>query len=293
MKPNNMFSLDIKQRIKRYLIRKFQLPDRDNFEYKVRISDLQRFEGKVALVTGATGAIGTAIVLRLASEGCSVGVCGRSEEKIQHLICSIKKVLPNAKLYPILMDVTNDGQVVSAISDFVKHTHQIDILVNNAGGGGREQAKPLAEQDMSMVDTILDTNLRAVIFVSKQVVPWMKSKCYGRIINMSSVMGLCGKEKWSEYAAAKSGIIGLTKSLALEVASDNITVNSVAPGSVLQVPWDRKMGIVPTRMNAIGRSGFTDEVANIVAFLASDEAAFITGQNIVIDGGRSLGLPNK
>lgn len=280
-----------KQHIKRYLIRKFQLPDRDHFEYKIYKGEEERLLGKVALVTGATGAIGTAICLRLALEGCTVGVCGRTIEKINHTISDIQHVSPKAKLSPVLLDVTCDNEIQTSVAKFLADNGKIDILINNAGGGSRNKATELHNQEVDVIDSILNTNLRGTIMVTKCVSSVMIQQHSGRIVNLSSVMGICGKEKWSEYSASKSGIIGFTKSMALELAQYNVTVNSVAPGSVLQIPFDRKIGTVSTNMNVIGRSGYTDEVAGLIAYLVSDEASFITGQNIVIDGGRSLGLP--
>ena len=118
----------------------------------------------------------------------------------------------------------------------------------------------------------------------------MVKQGYGKIINMSSVMGMNGKENWSEYSASKAGILGLTKSLALELGEHNITVNAVSPGMVQQIPFDRAIPKKHSHTNPLHRFGYTDEVASLVAFLCSDEANYITGQNFVIDGGRSIGL---
>lgn len=228
--------------------------------------------------------------MRMAVEGAIVGVCGRTIEKIDGVAKQILECYPEAKLVPIVLDVTNDKNIEDSIMNFVYKIGHLDIFINNAGGGSRGESKPLREQKISQLDTILNTNLRCSMICAKFASQIMVEQKYGKIISMSSVFGLNGKENWSEYDSSKSGILGLTKSLALELGEYNITVNSVSPGMVQQTPFDGGLPKVYTLTNALRRKGYTDEVASLVAFLCSDEANYITGQNFVIDGGRSIGL---
>ena len=260
------------------------------YDYKVNIVHSKRAEGKTVLVTGGTGAIGSAICLRMAAEGAIVGLCGRSEEKIKAIIAHIQSCCPEAKLVPVVLNVLKDENISVAIDKFAEYYGHLDILVNNAGGGNRESSVPLREQSIVSIDSVLNTNLRGSILCARVASQIMVKLQKGKIISMSSVMGMNGQANWTEYAASKAGIIAMTKSLALELGQYNITVNCVSPGKVLQQPFDRIVEHTHTEVNALKRSGYTDEVASLVAFLCSDEANYITGQNFVIDGGRSIGL---
>ncbi len=260
-------------------------------EYVIRTSDTKRFEGKRIVVTGATGAIGSAICQRLLAEGATVGVCGRNKQKLDDLVEKFKKEnFSEEKIVPLIIDVTNDESIYSAIDLFAEKTGGLDALVNNAGGGARAESKPIHEQDVAVIDSVLNSNLRGSIVCAKKAAQVMVTQKCGKIINMSSVIGMQGKATMSDYAAAKAGIIGFTKSLALELGEYNITVNCISPGMVNQTPFDAGMPIKQTDKNCLKRMGYTDEVANLVVFVLSDESNFITGNNFVIDGGRSLGL---
>lgn len=282
--------LSIKEKIKKRLQKEFNCNSSMQCVYALNIQHQDRALNKVILVTGGTGAIGSAICYRMAVEGGIVGVCGRSIEKINSMIGLIRQSYPSAKLFPVVLNVIDENNIKEAVNDFAKAQGRLDILVNNAGGGAREKIKPLREQDPNVVDSVLDTNLRGAILCSKYASEIMVRQQKGKIISMSSVMGLNGKECWTEYAASKSGILGMTRSLALELGEYNIMVNSVSPGMVQQVPFDRALPKRYSHTNALKRYGYTDEVASLVAFLCSDEANYITGQNFIIDGGRSIGL---
>lgn len=280
----------IKKKIKERLRKEFENNSSMRCVYDLNIQHQDRALNKVILVTGGTGAIGSAICYRMAVEGGIIGVCDRSIKKINSVIDQIKQSYPSAKLFPVVLDVMDENNIKNVVNDFAKAQGRLDILVNNAGGGAREKNKPLREQDISIVDSVLNTNLRGAILCSKYASEIMVRQQSGKIISMSSVMGLNGKECWTEYSASKSGILGMTRSLALELGEYNIMVNAVSPGMVQQVPFDRALPKRYSHTNALKRYGYTDEVASLVAFLCSDEANYITGQNFVIDGGRSIGL---
>ncbi|MBN2922527.1 MAG: SDR family oxidoreductase [Lactobacillus sp.] len=280
----------LKQKIKTYL----KLYCGDNspkyVKYDLNIQNVGRAKDKVILVTGGTGAIGSAVCLRMALEGAIVGLCGRTEMKIEKTIEQIKQCYPEAKLVPVVLDVTNEHNIEDAISKFAQQNGKLDILINNAGGGARNSALSLRMQDVKVIDGVLNTNLRGSLLCAKYASAIMVGQREGKIISMSSVMGINGKENWSEYSSSKAGILGLTKSLALELGEYNITVNAISPGMVQQIPFDRAVPKRFSHTNALRRYGYTDEVASMVAFLCSDEANYITGQNFVVDGGRSIGL---
>lgn len=276
--------------MRKFILKHIAAEQKKSCEYILNIVHKGRAKDKVVLVTGGTGAIGSAICYRMAIEDAIVGICGRSMERINSIMDVIKQSYPEAQLQPVLLDVTDTDNIEFAISDFVRRNKKIDVLVNNAGGGSRNLSQLLSEQDVRIIDRILDTNLRGSILCSRIASKYMIKQKSGKIISMSSVMGMNGKEKWTEYCSSKSGILGMTKALALELGEYNITVNCIAPGMVQQIPFDKSLPKRHTQTNALKRFGYTDEVASLVAFLISDEADYITGQNIVVDGGRSIGL---
>lgn len=256
-------------------------------EYTVRVTEQKRFNEKKVLVTGGSGAIGSAICFRLAMEGAIVGVCGRKIDRIQVVIDNISK--NGGKAVPIILDVTDEYSIVNGINTFCMKYGVIDILINNAGGSARSNTKSFVEQEFSIIKNVIDINFYGTMLCTHYTLKNMNPNG-GKIVNMSSIVGMQGKNGMTDYAAAKAGIVGFTRSLAIELGRKNITVNCISPGWVNQAIFDR--GQQPSRgnINCLGHSGKTDDVAALVAFLTSDEAGYITGQNVIIDGGRSLGL---
>lgn len=245
---------------------------------------MNRFAGKTALVTGGTRGIGLAIAGRLAAEGANVVIVGRSMETADAAAKSIAEEYGTATA-AIAGDVALMATAEEAVDACMQRFGQIDILVNNAGITRDNLLMRMKEEDW---DAVLQTNLKSVFNMCKAAIrPMMKARG-GRIINISSVVGIFGNPGQTNYAAAKAGIIGFSKSLAKEIASRNITVNVVAPGMV-----DTDMtAVLPdaakeAMLNAIpmARVGKPEDIAAAVAFLASDEASYITGHTIEVDGG--------
>ena len=239
---------------------------------------------KIAIVTGASRGIGRAIALRLAKEGMTVAINYRnSEDKANQLIDEITRNNGKAKAYKA--DVSNFEDAKNLISQVKEDFGRIDILVNNAGITKDMLMLKMTEQEF---DDVINVNLKGTFNCIKHINRIMLKQRYGRIINISSVIGEIGNVGQANYAASKAGVIGLTKSMAKELATRNITVNAVAPGFIESNMTDiledkyKEQILSNIPMKRIGKA---EEVANVVAFLASDEASYITGQVINVDGG--------
>ena len=243
-----------------------------------------RFEGQVAIVTGAGRGIGRAIALRLANEGARVACVSRSEENATKTKNEINDTRSDAaRAYAV--DVADHAAVQKIGARILEDFGRSDILVNNAGVTRDALAMRMSLEDW---DDVINTNLRGAFSFTHALVRAMTKQRNGRIINISSVIGLMGNAGQTNYGASKAGLIGFTKSLARELASRNITVNAVAPGFVIT---DMTAGLSEKIKDAIhskiplGRTGTPEDIAAAVAFLASPEAAYITGQVLCVDGG--------
>lgn len=249
----------------------------------IKDNNPKRFDGKLVVVTGANGFIGKCICKRMAQEGASVVACGRNEEKLVSLEQECLK--EGVKISTCVMDVTNEESIKKAFESIDK----FDIFINCAGGSARDNFSELKEQKDAIIKEIISVNLTGTVLCCKYAARHMSENKSGCIINLSSTIGVGGKSGFSEYAASKAGVIGFTRSLALELGKYNINVNCVTPGIVDRNLKEEKIAsIIGT--NALGSVGIDNDIAYAVSFLASDEAKFITGQNIIVDGGRSLGL---
>lgn len=256
-------------------------------EYVIKQNEL-RFVGKVAVVTGASGAIGGSIAWRLGYEGATVYLGGRNENKLSQVVAQMLEQDINAKAVKI--DVTNE-ESIEAAAKIIKETEgRVDILVNCAGGSTRNNCANLIDQSIGMIDEMLNTNLRGSMLCTREFGKLMKQSGSGKIINIASVIGEHGKPKFSDYAASKAGIIGYTKSVAQELGSMGINVNCVSPGFIQRGEFNEQQLSYLLGSNFMNKVGSAEDIAAAVAFLASDEASFITGQNLCVDGGRSLGL---
>jgi 3-oxoacyl-[acyl-carrier protein] reductase len=240
--------------------------------------------GKVALVTGASRGIGSGIAERLAGQGACVVVNYRTSA--QGAEATVERIRQSGgEAVAIQADVSQSAEAQGLIKEAIAAWGGLDILVNNAGTTRDMVIMMLKEDDW---DTVIQTNLTSTFYCSKAAVRHMMRKRYGRIVNITSVVGLAGQSGQTNYAASKAGMIGFTKSLAKEVGSRGITVNAVAPGFVPTALTDvlsDEQKAQAIDMTPLGRLGTVEDVANAVVFLASDEACFITGQVLSVDGG--------
>jgi 3-oxoacyl-[acyl-carrier protein] reductase len=249
--------------------------------------DFCSLEGRVAVVTGGARGIGRAIVETLAGLGANVVIAdlltdlaGQSANEISQLT--------GRKIIAVNVNVTDGKSTAELIDKTLQEFGKVDILVNNAGITRDTLILRMDEADW---DAVLDVNLKGVFNCSKSVVRPMMKQRYGRIVNISSISGQAGQAGQTNYSASKAGVIGFTKALAREVASRQITVNAVAPGFIPtaltnELPDDLKRSILSS--TPAGRMGKPEEVAAAVAFLASEEAAYINGQVLAVDGGMAM-----
>jgi 3-oxoacyl-[acyl-carrier protein] reductase len=244
---------------------------------------MMRLDGRTALVTGASQGIGEAVARRLAGQGAKVVLAARNEEKLQEVAAAISAA--GGAAHPLVLDVAQPETVSGAIKGLPADFAEIDILVNNAGVTADGLLLRMSLDDW---ERVLRTNLTGAFALSKELVRGMMRRRWGRVISISSVVGLMGNAGQANYAASKAGLIGFSKSLARELGSRNITVNVVAPGYVetamtAKLPEASREPL--TSSIALGRLGGVDDVAWAVVFLASEEAGYITGETLNVSGG--------
>ena len=244
---------------------------------------MARLQGRVALVTGASQGIGRACALALASEGAKVAAAARNEDKLAAVVQEISKAGGEAAAFR--MDVASEDEVKSAAKSAIEKFGKVDILVNNAGITRDTLVLRMKRADW---DAVIATNLTCAHLCIQAVLSSMLKQRWGRIINITSIFGQMGQTGQANYSAAKAGLIGLTRAVAREVASRNITANAVAPGYIETamteaLPADLKETVL--KLIPLGRAGTDVDVANAVRFLASDDAAYITGEVLNVNGG--------
>jgi len=241
------------------------------------------FDGRVSLVTGASQGIGEAIALSLAQEGAEVVLVDIQEEKLEEVVAKIQSLGGRAAAYCV--DVCRFDQVTEAVETILEKHTKIDHLINNAGITKDNLLMRMKEEEW---DAVIAVNLKGVFNFTKAVIRSMVSNRYGRIVNISSVVGLMGNVGQSNYSASKAGVVGFTKSLAREVAPRGITVNAVAPGYIA-TPMTDALPESITKMFVdlipMKRFGSPEDVARTVKFLLSNDSSYITGQVIGVNGG--------
>jgi NAD(P)-dependent dehydrogenase (short-subunit alcohol dehydrogenase family) len=245
------------------------------------------FEGKTAIVTGAGSGIGAAIATEFARLGATVGLVDVDVDPLNERAEELSSAGFSVAAYP--HSVLDKGLLNELVEDAVRNWGTIDILINNAGIIRDGFVEKLSEEDW---DAVVDVNLKGAFLCCQAIVPYMKERRYGKIVNITSSSWL-GRIGQSNYAASKGGLVSLTRTLALELARDNINVNAVAPGLIDTPMTQRLPGRVRERlirMQPNGQMGSVDDVVGAVCFLASDSASFITGQILHVDGGKSCGL---
>ena len=244
-------------------------------------------QGKIALVTGASQGIGRACALALAKAGARVGLAARNEAKLNEVAAEIATAGGAAAVFAL--DMASEESIKNCAKAAVAHFGSVDILVNNAGITRDTLALGMKRADW---EDVIQTNLTGTFLMTQAVMRSMLKARWGRIINISSVVGETGQAGQANYSASKAGLIGLTKSLARELASRNITSNAIAPGYIetaMTAVLDEKQRESMLAQFPLGRAGTDADIANAVCFLASDEAAYITGHVLDVNGGMYMG----
>ncbi len=239
--------------------------------------------GKMALVTGATGGIGGEIAKALHAQGATVAISGRNKDKLDALAAEL-----GSNVHAIVADLSNSDGITALIKEAEEAMGQIDILVNNAGLTRDNLSMRMKDDEW---DDVLDVNLTAPFKLAKACQRGMMKRRFGRIINISSVVGTTGNPGQCNYVASKAGLMGWTKAMGMEIASRGITVNCVAPGFIATAMTealtdDQKDGINATI--PMKRMGQPSEISSAVAYLASDEAAYVTGATLHVNGGMAM-----
>ena len=242
---------------------------------------------RVALVTGASQGIGRACALKLAQSGATLALAARNQEKLKQLAGELEAIGSKPAAFP--MDVSDEEQVKSAFKAVLAQFGKIDILVNNAGITRDQLVMRMKRADW---DRVLNTNLTSAYLCTQQALGSMLKQRWGRIINITSIFGQMGQAGQANYASSKAGLIGLTMAIAREVGSRSITCNAVSPGFIETAMTsglgdDFKQNAV--KMIPLGRVGTPEDVASAVAFLASEEASYITGHVLNVNGGMLMG----
>lgn len=242
-----------------------------------------RLHNKVAIITGGASGIGKATAIRFAQEGASIAIWDVQEEKGRHLVNTLLEKDLNANFYKV--NTADAIQVQEAVSAVIRDFGKIDILVNNAGIVRDATLLKMTEEQF---DGVLEVNLKGVFNCTKAVAPFMIAQSYGRIIQASSIVGLYGNFGQTNYAASKAGLIGMTKVWARELGRKGITVNAVAPGFIVTEMFETIPESITNDFKEkipCNRFGSVEEVASVYLFLASDEASYVNGAVISVDGG--------
>ena len=248
-----------------------------------------RLKGKNAIVTGAAGGFGREIIKKFISEGVhKIALVDINFESLKEFELELKQ--KGYKVFPYKADVSNENEVKKIVSSVINEFKEVDILVNNAG---ITQSLPIQKVSVKDWQKGIDVNLKSAFLFCKMIIDNMIERNYGKIINIASIAGQTGRPVSVEYAASKAGIIGLTRNLAYQVASEGINVNAIAPGPVvtpmLEKSFSKEISEKLKSTIPFRRQGKPEDIANAVLFLSSDEADWITGQVIAVNGGAFMG----
>ena len=248
---------------------------------------MRRLEGRLAVITGAANGIGRASAIRMASEGANIVMIDREVEALEAARAAVEQ--RGAKVSTMVLDCTDEAAIVDAFARIAADHPPIDILMNNVGQSARERAAEFHVSVSEVWRFVLDVSLMPTLTCARQVVPGMRERRSGRIINVASNAGLAGEIGLADYAAAKMGVIGFTRSLARELGPFHVNVNALCPGTTRTRVMEQ---IAPetvakiTQMIPMGYMAEPEDIAAVAAFLASDDARYMTGQSVVADGGR-------
>jgi 3-oxoacyl-[acyl-carrier protein] reductase len=240
-------------------------------------------ESKIALITGANRGIGKEILISLSNDGFTVIGTSRSQQGVDDINDALKST--NGSGCGVIFDVTDKNAVSTLNEKITSEYGKVSVLVNNAGITMDNLLIRMSDKEW---DEVIDTNLTSIYRITKEFVKDMMKERYGRVINIGSVVGVSGNAGQTNYSSTKSALLGFTKSLAKEVASRNITVNTISPGFIdtdMTNKLKDSQKDMLTKSIPLGRMGLASELANVVGFLASDKASYITGENINVNGG--------
>jgi acetoacetyl-CoA reductase/3-oxoacyl-[acyl-carrier protein] reductase len=243
--------------------------------------------GKTAVVTGAGRGIGRACALCLAGAGANLVLLEKDDAPLREAAAAVETL--GSRPLPLQLDCTSETEVERAFAAARKHAGQIDILVNNVGQSAREHATEFWRSSPEVWRFVLDVSLFATLLCSRQVVPEMRQRGAGKIVNIGSHVAFTGEVGLADYAAAKMGVVGFTRSLARELAPHGVTVNAVCPGAVDTRVLERMSEEAVAELKSaipMGRLARPEEIGRVVLFLAGSDSDYITGQSIVVDGGQ-------
>jgi NAD(P)-dependent dehydrogenase (short-subunit alcohol dehydrogenase family) len=250
----------------------------------------KRMTGKIAVVTGGANGIGRATVKRLADEGAEIAVLDHEQSALQELVAEF--AAQGTRILALGVNVLDRPAVVAAFEAVRAQLGPVDILVNNVGQSARERACEFYESSEELWDFVIDLNLKSTLLCSRQVVPDMRARKGGKIVCVSSDAAYNGTGKIAEYAASKAGIIGFVRSLATELAPFQVNVNAVYAGTTRTRAYHRQLPDIRDKVLANlpwGRPAEPEEIANVIHFLASDQASYVSGAGIAVTGARNFG----